>query len=120
MRPEHPPENWLVKAWDGDVLIDVIFAPSGETITDENFARAEELEVNAVRMNVAALEDVISEKLLALREHAADFESVVEMARSLREQVHWEQVRKRTASSPFAKAFFTLVEELEIVPPSEA
>ena len=120
MRPEHPPENWLVKAWDGDVLIDLIFAPSGETITDENFARAEELEVNAVRMNVAALEDVISEKLLALREHEADFESVVEMARSLREQVDWEQVRKRTASSPFAKAFFTLVEELEIVPSTEA
>jgi len=24
MRPEKPPEEWLHKAWDGDVLIDVI------------------------------------------------------------------------------------------------
>ncbi len=27
MRPEHPPEEWLVKAWDGDVLVDLIFCP---------------------------------------------------------------------------------------------
>jgi putative nucleotidyltransferase-like protein len=116
MRTERPPENWLYKAWDGDVLIDVIFAPSGETITDENFARAEELEVNAVRMQVASLEDVTSAKLLALGEHEADFGPILEIARAVREQVDWAQVRARTAASPFAKAFFTLVEELGIVP----
>jgi hypothetical protein len=37
----------------------------------------------------------------------------------LREQIDWEEVRRRTASSPFARAFFTLVEELEIVRPDE-
>jgi predicted nucleotidyltransferase len=116
MRPEKPPENWLYKAWDGDVLIDLIFAPSGETITDENFARAEELEVNAVRMQVASLEDVIAAKLLALGEHEADFGPVLEIARSVREQVDWDNVRVRTAVSPFATAFFTLVEELGIAP----
>jgi hypothetical protein len=116
MRPEKPPENWLYKAWDGDVLIDLIFSPSGETITDENFERAEELEVNAVRMQVASLEDVIAAKLLALGEHEADYGPVLEIARSVREQVDWAQVRARTASSPYAKAFFTLVEELGIVP----
>jgi Uncharacterised nucleotidyltransferase len=117
MRPEKPPENWLYKAWDGDVLIDVIFSPSGETITDENFKRAEELEVNAVRMHVAALEDVIAAKLLALGEHEADFGPVLEISRAVREQVDWADVRARTRSSPFAKAFFTLAEELEIVEP---
>ena len=117
MRPEKPPENWLYKAWDGDVLVDLIFSPSGEAITDENFERAEELEVNAVRMQVASLEDVIATKLLAIGEHEADYGPVLEMARSVREQVDWAQVRTRTASSPFAKAFFTLVEELGIVPP---
>ena len=116
MRPEKPPENWLYKAWDGDVLIDLIFAPSGETITDENFERAEELEVNAVRMQVASLEDVIAAKLLALAEHEADFGPVLEIARSVREQVDWGRVRARTRVSPFATAFFTLVEELGIVP----
>lgn len=115
MRPERPPENWLFKAWDGDVLIDLIFSPSGETITDENFARAEHLEVNAVRMPVASLEDVLAAKLLALGEHEADFEPVLEIARAVREQVDWGQLRTRTARSPFAKAFFTLVQELGIV-----
>lgn len=115
MRPEKPPENWLYKAWDGDVMIDLIFSPSGETITDENFERADELEVNAVRMQVASLEDVIAAKLLALGEHAADYGPVLEMTRSVREQVDWSEVRDRTAESPFAKAFFTLVEALGIV-----
>jgi Uncharacterised nucleotidyltransferase len=115
LRPEKPPENWLYKAWDGDVLVDLIFAPSGETITDENFERAEELEVNAVRMQVASLEDVISAKLLALGEHEADYGPLLEISRSVREQVDWDEVRRRTASSPFAKGFFTLAEELEIV-----
>lgn len=27
MRPEKPPQEWLWKAWDGDVLTDLIFAP---------------------------------------------------------------------------------------------
>jgi predicted nucleotidyltransferase len=115
MRPEKPPENWLLKAWDGEVLVDIIFSPSGETITEENFRRAEHLEVNAVRMPVASLEDVLAAKLLALSEHEADFEPVLEIARAVREQVDWEQLRSRTAESPFAKAFFTLVEELGIL-----
>ena len=40
---------------------------------------------------------------------------VLELARSLREQVDWEDVRKRTSDSAFAKAYFTLLEELGIV-----
>jgi hypothetical protein len=118
MRPEKPPENWLYKAWDGDVMVDLIFSPSGDEISDENFDRAEDLEVNAVRMPVAALEDVIATKLLALGEHEADFGPVLEISRAVREQVDWDQVRARTASSPFAKAFFTLAEELGVVEPA--
>ena len=29
MRAEDPPEEWLVKAWDGDVLVDLIYWPKG-------------------------------------------------------------------------------------------
>src|SRR4051794_28984859 len=39
MRPERPPEEWLVKAWDGDVLVDLIFSPKGLPITDGVIAR---------------------------------------------------------------------------------
>jgi predicted nucleotidyltransferase len=115
LRAEKPPEGWLFKAFDGDVMVDLIFEPSGQPIENEVFERAEELNVNAVPMQVLALEDVFVTKLTALREHELDYDSVVEMARTVREQVEWEHVRQRTADSPYAKAFFTLVEELGIV-----
>ena len=59
-----------------------------------------------------ALEDVLATKLLALNEHALDFEPLVQVARSLREQIPWDRLRERTASSPYAAAFFTLAERL--------
>jgi predicted nucleotidyltransferase len=116
MRTESPPEGWLLKAYADDVLIDLIFDPHGGPIDDEIFARAEELEVHAMRVLVASLEDVLVQKLLALTEQRPDFSSVLELARSLREQVDWDEVRERTRDSPFAKSYFTLLDELEIVP----
>jgi predicted nucleotidyltransferase len=116
MRTESPPEGWLLKAYDEEVLVDLIFEPQGGPIDDGIFERAEELEVYAMRMKVAALEDVLVQKLLALKEQEPDYSSVLELARALREQVDWEYVRDRTRESPFAKAYFTLLDELEIVP----
>jgi len=116
LKTDRPPEGWLVKAWVGDVLVDVIFHPQDGPVDDDLLARAEELEVFAMRMKVARLEDVLTQKVLALSEQQPDFSSVLELARSLREQVAWQEVRERTSESPFAKAYFTLLEELEIVP----
>jgi predicted nucleotidyltransferase len=115
-KTEKPPENWLFKAYDGDVLIDLIFDPQGGPVNDGVLERAEELEVQAVRMPVMTLEDVMVTKLLALREHEVDYDSVLEVARSLREQIDWDDVRKRTSASPYARAFFFLAKELEILP----
>jgi hypothetical protein len=115
MRPEKPPEGWLYKAWDGDTLIDLIFEPIGEPVDDTMFERAEEIEVLAVPMLVMSLEDVMVTRLKTLDEHALDFERPLEFARSLREQIDWDDVRRRTDGSPYAKAFFTLIEELDIV-----
>ncbi|HVM68552.1 MAG TPA: hypothetical protein VM204_01785, partial [Gaiellaceae bacterium] len=70
-------------------------------------------------MQVASLDDVVSTKLLSITEQNPNFASVLELARSLREQIDWDFVRERTAVSPFARAFFTLIEELGIVSPSE-
>jgi len=116
LQTERPPEGWLLKAYDNGVLIDLIFDPQGGPIDDATFERAEELEVNATRMPVAALEDVLVAKLLALSEQEPEFSSVLELARSLREQVDWDDVRERTEDSPFAKAYFTMLDELQIVP----
>jgi predicted nucleotidyltransferase len=113
---EKPPENWLFKAYDGDVLIDLIFDPQGGPVNDGVLERAEELEVQAVRMLVMTLEDVMVTKLLALREHEVDYDSVLEVARSLREQIDWDDVRERTSDSPYARAFFFLAQELGILP----
>lgn len=116
MRTERPPEDWLYKAWHGDTMIDLIFGPTGLDLEDESvFERAEEIDVFSIPMLVMALEDVVVTKLLVLDEHALDYEPMLQIGRSLRERIDWEQVRARTATSPFAKAFFTLVEELGIV-----
>jgi hypothetical protein len=116
MRPEDPPEEWLVKAWDGDVLVDLIFGPKGLPMTDEVIARGESMPVLGMEIRVMALEDVLTTKLMALSEHALRYESLLQMARALREQVDWAAVRERTAGSPFARAFFVLAEGLEILP----
>jgi len=118
MRPERPPEGWLLKAWDGDTLIDLIHSPAGGTVDDGYFDRVEEMEVAAQRLPVASLGDVLTTKLMALNEQDPDLSSVLELARSLREQIDWDFVRAQTAGSPFARAFFTLVEELGVVGPA--
>jgi hypothetical protein len=115
LRIERPPEDWLLKAFDGDVMVDLIFEPSGGPVTDDMIERGDELEVLAMGIRVAALEDVFTQKLLAVTEHEPDFSSVLEPARALREQVDWDDVRRRTESSPFGRAFFTIAEGLEIV-----
>ena len=77
-------------------------------------AAGERLEVAAVRMPVASAGDVLATKLLAITEQNPDYKSTLELARALREQIDWDAVRAKTCASPFARAFFTLVEELEI------
>ena len=116
MTADDPPEEWLVKAWDGDVLVDLIFGPKGLPMTDEVIARGEEMAVLGMEMRVMALEDVLTTKLMALSEHALRYESLLRISRALREQVDWAEVRSRTAGSPFARAFFVLAEGLEILP----
>jgi hypothetical protein len=115
MEPEDPPEEWLVKAWDGDVLVDLIFGPKGLPMTDEVIERGESMAVLGMDMRVMALEDVVTTKLMALSEHALRYESLLQIARALREQIDWAAVRERTAGSPFADAFFVLAEGLDIL-----
>ncbi len=116
MRAERPPEDWLLKAYHEDTQVDLIFCPSGGPVTDELLDRADEREVMAMRLPVTSLEDVLATKLLSLTEQEPDYGDVLEIARTLREQIRWDEVRERTNGSPFAKAFFTLIDELGILP----
>jgi hypothetical protein len=115
MRSEDPPEEWLVKAWDGDTLVDLIHHPKGVPVDAALFARGEVMSVLGMEMRVMALEDVLVTKLMALSEHSLRYESLLPIARALREQVDWEDVRARTSSSPFARAFFVMLEGLGIL-----
>jgi hypothetical protein len=116
MRPEKPPEEWLHKAWDGDVLIDVIHSPRGLEVDDELLGRGEFLHVLGITIPVMAIEDVMATKLLALYEQELDLTSVLRIARSVREQIDWRLLRERTRNSAYAAGFFTICEELGVVP----
>src|SRR5436305_749894 len=52
-------------------------------------------------------------------EHALRYESLLPIARALREKVDWTDVRARTSESPFARAFFVMLEGLGILPEAE-
>ena len=76
MREERPPEQWLLKAWDGEHMVDLIFEAAGLPITDEVLARGDRLSVGAMSMPVMALEDVLTTKLTAMNERSLDYEHV--------------------------------------------
>jgi hypothetical protein len=115
LRPERPPEEWLYKAYDGDILVDLIFCPAGLDVDDELIERGEEREVEAMTMRVLRSEDLLVSKLMAMTEHSINYRSCLEIARALREQIDFEDVRRRTESSPYGRAFFVIAEGLGIV-----
>jgi hypothetical protein len=115
-RTERPPEGWLYKVFDeSGAMIDLIFAPNSRpervaAILD----RATELEVYAITMPVMTVTDVLESKLLTIKEHEANYDDVLEIAQTCREQIDWETLRARVDDSPYAKAFFTLADELQL------
>jgi hypothetical protein len=115
-RSERPPEGWLYKVYDeNDAMIDLIFAPNNRpervpAILD----RANDLEVYAITMPVMTATDVLESKLRTLKEHEASYDDVLEIARTCREQIDWDSLRANVDDSPYAKAFFTLVDELNL------
>jgi Uncharacterised nucleotidyltransferase len=115
-RVERPPEGWLVKVFDETgAMIDLIFAPNSKPeMVPEMLDRASVVEVYAISMPVMSVTDVLGTKLLTLKEHEVDYESVLEIARTCREQIEWDLLRERTEESPYAKAFFTLAEGLAL------
>lgn len=109
------PEEWLRKLCDDDVQVDLIFDPAGLDIDDDVLERGDDIEVNGMTFRVMSVDDVMTTKLFAFKEHYLDYESTLEMARMIREQIDWDELRRRCADYAYAKPFFTLAEELGIV-----
>lgn len=120
MRCERPPEGWLYKAWDGEVLVDLIFGPKGQPIDDATFERSERVSASGLELRAMSLDDVLITKLRALHEHYLDYDPLLQAARAVRERIDWDRVRAATEDSPYARAFFTLVEGLHLVEPRAA
>jgi hypothetical protein len=116
MRSEVPPEGWLVKLWDGDVLIDLIHTVTGYESVEEILVRSELMRVASLDVPVAQMEDVLTPKLLAFDEHYLDYTGALRAARALREQIDWGKLREKTCASPYAQSFFSLLEALQIIP----
>lgn len=115
-RAVHPPEDWLEKVVDGDVVIDLIFRPAEREVTPEQLRRADEMGVDSVVMPVQSATDLMIGKLLVLEEQNCDLTRLFPHVRALREQVDWESVHREVRRSPFARAFLALCAELGIVP----
>jgi hypothetical protein len=114
MQPAPTPEEWLKKVCEGDVQVDLIFDPAGLTIDDDVLERGDDIEVNGMTFRVMAVDDVMTTKLFAFKEHYLDYESALEMARTVREQIDWDELRRRCEDYPYAQPFFTLAEELGV------
>jgi hypothetical protein len=114
MRAVEPPENWLTKVYDGDVLVDIIFRPNYRTDMVEVLSRAELMRIGPAMAPVVTATDVMVDKLLVLGAHRCDFTPLLPIARDLREQIDWPRVAAETAESPYAGAFLMLVEALSV------
>jgi hypothetical protein len=114
-RGEVPPEGWLVKVYDGDHLVDLIYNPVQRPVTDETLADVDVLSVNAVHMPVLSATQLMIHKVLTWSTHNCDFSRGLPVARSLREQIDWARVYRETAHSPFAYAFLVLLDRLDVI-----
>jgi hypothetical protein len=114
-RAERPPEGWLVKVYEDDRLVDLIFSPVQRPVTDATLADTDVLSVNACHMPVLSATELMIHKLLSMGVQYCDFTKALPVARSLREQIDWARVERETAHSPYAQAFMVLLDRLGVV-----
>jgi hypothetical protein len=112
---EKPPEGWLYKAWDDEVLVDLIWAPMGLLVTDKVLSAAPMVHVDGMELPALSPTDVLTSKLLALNESHLDFEGLLAIVRGIREQVDWPELRRRTTDKPLARSFLFMARELGLI-----
>jgi hypothetical protein len=114
---EEPPEDWLVKVFDDEGrMADLIYRPVESPVTEETLHDTEQLSVESIFIPVVSATQLMIHKLLSYTQHYCDFATGLPVARSLREKIDWDRVRKETAKSPYAEAFLVLLDRLDVVP----
>ncbi|KOU75984.1 hypothetical protein ADK57_06305 [Streptomyces sp. MMG1533] len=112
-----PPEDWLLKSSCLGQQVDLIFELAHQPVTTELLERAQELSVDSVFMPVLSPTDLVHSLVAAFSEHHCDFGAVLPIARTLRERVDWESMRRACGQDPMPDAFFYFLERLEVIPP---
>jgi hypothetical protein len=112
-----PAEDWLIKVVTDNAFIDVLWRTCGAPVENDLIERAEDLPVLSVHMPVLEATDIVVTKVMALDEHYCDFGRLLPVARAMREQVDWPDVRRRVAGNDFATVFLVLLERLGIIEP---
>ena len=115
LRVVRPPEDWLVKVYDDDLMVDLIFRPVDRPVTDETLADTDAISVGAILMPVISATVLMEHKLLTFGQHYCDFAKALPLARSLREQIDWARVHEATRDSPYAQAFLVLLDKLDVI-----
>ncbi|MDN3296079.1 nucleotidyltransferase family protein [Streptomyces ficellus] len=115
-----PPEDWLIKARSHGEEIDLIFELARHPVTHDLLDRAQTLPVDSVRMPVLAPTDLMGSLLAAFSEHHCDFGAVLPIARTLREKIDWDLLRRENEGHPMPEAFLYLLERLNVIEPREA
>jgi hypothetical protein len=115
-----PAEDWLIKVVTDGAFIDVLWRTCGAPVENDLIDRAEEMSVLSVHMPVLEATDLVVTKVMALDEHYCDYGRLLPVARAMREQVDWGDVRDRVADNDFAAVFLLLLERLGIIDPPEA
>ena len=112
---EQPPEDWLVKVFEEGRMVDLIYRPVELPVTDATLADTVVRPVEAIAMPVISATQLMIHKLLSYTQHYCDFATGLPVARSLREQIDWDRVRRETIESPYAEAFLVLLDRLDVV-----
>ncbi|KUN30122.1 hypothetical protein AQJ23_05215 [Streptomyces antibioticus] len=114
-----PPEDWLLKATCLGQQVDLIFELAHQPVTTELLGRAQNLSVDSVHMPVLSPTDLIRSLMAAFSEHHCDFGAVLPIARTLREKIDWDDVRRTCAGAPMPDAFLYFLERLDVIPPQQ-
>jgi hypothetical protein len=112
-----PPEDWLFKVFVDGAMVDILFRANGIPVERAVLTDVDQIEVESVQMPVLTATVLMGQKLNAMEEHACDFGKALPVARAVREQVDWAEVRAATAENDFAVAFLVLLERLGVIDP---
>jgi hypothetical protein len=116
LQVQEPAEDWLIKVVADTSFVDVLWRTCGHPVETDLIERAEDMSVLSVHMPVLSATDIVVTKLMALDEHYCDFSRMLPVARALREQVDWPEVRRSVEGNPFAEVFLVLLDRLDVVP----